>query len=430
MIRFANTLLVAIALLIALPAALSQSAQGQTYTILHTFTNGPDGGAPMTGVTVDRGGNLYGTTTTPNSGSVFKLSTHNVLTTLYAFAGGNDGDMPDANVVFGPNGILYGTTEFGGEVGGLPCQAISNEFHGCGMAFTLRPPAEICRTASCPWQETIINRFFPVLDYGAAPGDGSLVFDQQGNIYGATIQGGRSGFGYGTVYELTYSNGGWTETVLYNFTDGQDGAYPNGVIFDSAGNLYGTTEGWFDAGTGEDRFGKVFQLVRSGSGWSENFFYAFQDGADGAAPEADLVMDQQGNLYGTTSNGGAGGGGTVFELSPSGGGWTFKLLYSFSSGCNGSLISEFPPGCGSQGSLIIDSAGNLYGTAVSTGANGLGSVFELTYPNWTYVPLHDFAGSDGQNPYGSLAFGPNGELYGTASAGGQDGFGVVFQITQ
>jgi len=182
----------------------------------------------------------------------------------------------------------------------------------------------------------------------------------------------------GARYELMYSSGGWTETVLHNFSAGQDGAIPNGVILDSAGNLYGTTQGWF-GGTG-DRFGKVFQLVPSGSGWNENVLYTFQDGADGAVPAAGLVMDQQGNLYGTTSGGVAGGAGTVFELSPSGGGWTFNLLYSF-SGCYGPLISVFPPGCGSQDSLIIDSAGNLYGTTVSPGANGLGSVFELTYPN-------------------------------------------------
>jgi len=414
MIRLAKTLAVTTALSFVFSAALSQSAQAQTYTVLHNFTNGNDGASPVTGVTVDRGGNLYGTTTAPNYGSIFKLTSQGILSILYTFLGnpGNDGADPEAGLAFGPDGSLYGTTYYGG---GTLCRNYVFQIVGCGTAYRLQPPAEVCKSTSCPWLETILNRFNIGVD-GTIISSGSLVFDQAGNIYGTTEEGGDRY--WGPAYELTPSNGGWAESLVYSFTGHQDGAGPQGVIFDSAGNLYGTTEGYDDAP--DDHYGVAFQLVPSGSGWSENVLYTFQNGADGRTPQAPPTLDQQGNLYGSTSSLGTDGAGTVFELSPSGQGWTFNVLYSIPGGIS----------CGPQGALIIDSAGNLYGTTLCAGAHGLGSVFELTYPNWTYVSLHDFDGSDGQNPYGALAFGPNGELYGTTSAGGQNGYGVVFKITQ
>ena len=181
------------------------------------------------------------------------------------------------------------------------------------MVYSLSPPATGCKTALCPWTETILYQFTGGSD-GSNPG-GNLTFDRAGNLYGTTPYGGA--FGQGTVFKLTPSNGGWTESVLHSFTGGSDGEQPNGgVILDEAGNLYGTT--WEGGGSGcwGPGCGTVFQLTPSGSGWKENILYSFQYGTDGGYPIGGLIFDPSGNLYGTTTSGGSGGGGTVFELSP------------------------------------------------------------------------------------------------------------------
>src|SRR5262249_47251836 len=153
-----------------------------------------------------------------------------------------------------------------------------------------------------------------------------LIYDQAGNVYGTTYGGGN---GQGVVYELSRSGSGWTEQGLYSFS-GPDGANPaNGVIFDSVGNLYGTT-----AFGGANNLGTVFELSPSGGGWTERVLYSFQGSSDGSSPTSGLLLDGSGNIYGTTSNGGSGGGGTVFELAPSGGGYTYHLLNSFSGAAN------------------------------------------------------------------------------------------------
>ena len=221
----------------------------------------------------------------------------------------------------------------------------------------------------------------------------------------------------GAVYELTPSGGGWSENVLYSFPGGaSDGYFPqSGVALDNIGNLYGTTYygGTYGAGT-------VYRLTPSGSGWAENILYNFQAGDDGGYPFGGLIFDQFGNLYAATPTGGSGGGGTVFELTPSDGNWTFSVLYSFSAGT------------GPYGSLTMDAAGNLYGTTFTVGAYGYGSVFKLTFSGggWSATDLHDFTGgSDGGNPFGNVTLKPNGKLYGTASGGGAYGLGVVWEIT-
>ena len=251
---------------------------------------------------------------------------------------------------------------------------------------------------------------------GGADGDGpsiNVTFDQTGNIYGTTYKGGMgscggSGFMCGTVYELTPSAGGWTKSVLYTFTGASDGGSPGGgVIFDSAGNLYGTTEfgGLYGQGT-------VFQLVPSAGGWTENLLHSFQAGSEGGYTIVGLIFDSSGNLYGATNYGGTGGGGTVFELSPSSGGsWTYNLLYSFTGGTD----------CGPTRELVMDGTGNLYGTTYCDGAYGYGNVFKLTPSGggWTYSSLHDFTGgSDGELPASTVIFDAKGNLYGTASFGG------------
>ena len=198
------------------------------------------------------------------------------------------------------------------------------------------------------------------------------------------------------------------------------------MVFDKAGNLYGTTWDSFyqhPEGTG----GIVFQLTPSEAGWTESIIYRFTRGFDGGAVWAGLIFDQAGNLYGGTTWEGAGGGGTVFEMTPSGGNWMFNVLYGLSGGTE----------CGVYGNLVMDQAGNLYGTTLCDGVYGLGSVFKLTPSNgsWTYTSLHDFTGgSDGANASCNLVFDAAGNLYGTAVAGGTGsncigGCGVVFEIT-
>ena len=406
----------ALAILLGLIMVVAPSAEAQTFNVLHNFTGGGDGASPGAGLTMDKGGNFYGTTESggesgPNGyGTVFKLTRKGsgwALTSLYSFAGGDDGASSGARVIIGPSGALYGTTLYGG---GSGCGG-----NGCGTVFSLRPPISASTNALTDWTETVLYRFTGGAD-GAVP-VGDLVFDQDGNIYGTTAAGGSSQMG--TVYELTPSNGGWTENVLWTFSGGDDGGKPgSGVIFDNAGNLYGTTQ----LG-GTNGFGSVFQLAAAGSSWSQSTVYSFQNGSDGGNPLGGLIFDSSGNLYGTTTSKGQGGGGTAFKLTPrQNGTWAFSLLYAFAG----------QDGGGPQASLAMDAAGNLYGTTYKDGAYGSGSAFRLTPSNgsWVYTDLHDFTlGSDGAQPIGNLVLDADGNLYGTAFAAGGFGYGVVFEIT-
>ncbi len=403
-------------------------AQAQTYTVIHSFT-GSDGGNPAAGLTLDHAGNLYGTTTDGGNGctdygcgTVFKLAHAGsgwVLNLLYKFSG-SDGLYPEARVVFGQDGALYGTTTAGG-------------FSNGGTVFNLRPPATVCRSFSCPWTETLLFQFNSQDNSGTGTTPlGDLTFDAAGNLYGTATNGGLfdncTGTGCGVVYELTPSGGAWTQNIIYNFTGGSDGGHPHGgVIFDHAGNLFGTA---FLDNYQDHADGLIFEFSPSGSGWTETALYHFQGGNDGGNPVGGVIFDSAGNLYGATRGGGASDGGTVFRLTPSGRQWNFGLLYSL-SGIAGAL--------GPQADLVMDSVGNLYGTTTDNGAYGYGSVFKLTPSNggWSYTSLHDFTyGSDGAYPYyGSLVMDASGNLYGTAYAGGNSGSqctetcGVIFEIT-
>ena len=193
------------------------------------------------------------------------------------------------------------------------------------------------------------------------------------------------GLGCGTVFEMTpKEGGGWTEKVLHNFGNGTDGAYPEaGLIFDAAGNLYGTT-----AYGGPHGYGTVFEMTPNGSGgWTEKVLHYFGNGSDGLSPYSGLIFDAVGNLYGMTMGGGSSDNGTVFELTPSeGGNWTEKVLHNF-GGYNG------PNGCFPSSGLIFDAAGNLYGTTTQGGDHGVGIVFEMTPKvggGWTEKTLHNF----------------------------------------
>ncbi len=380
-------------------------------------------------------------------------------TVIYNFTSGQDGAYPEAGLTMDRAGNLYGTAYEGGSSnrgtvyklaghgtgwvfsplynftgradGADPIARVvfgpngtlygTTEFggrncgEGCGAVFNLRPPATLCKTVLCPWTETVIYSFAGSGD-GANPGYGELTFDQAGDIYGTTYFGGNNA--QGVVYKLTSSNGSWTESAIHTFSGASDGENPySSVVFDASGNLYGTTF----AG-GAHGYGTVFQLTPSGSGWTENTLYAFQSSTDGGKPFGGIVFDSTGNLYGATSSAGSGNGGTAYELTADDN-WAFSLLYSFTG-------SAYLPGA--YDSLTMDPAGNLYGTTAKDGAHGLGSVFKLTRSNggWTETDLYEFAsGSGGSIPYGNVLIDASGNLYGTASMGGASGYGVIWEIT-
>ena len=400
--RAAATILT-ILFVLALILLFAQSAQAQTFTLIHNFTGGGDGAQPQTGLTKDAAGNFYGT----GGNTVFKLKRSGsswVLNTLYTFQGGIYG-----RVAIAPDGTLYGTTMYGGT--------------GSGTVFHLVPLPTAPKTAVAPWSETDLYLFTGGSD-GKYP-ESDIIFDQSGNIYGNTYMGGDSQAcddGCGVVYKLSRSGGGWTQSVLYTFHS-SDGLSPwSGVIFDKAGNLYGSAlEG------GQYYAGEVYQLSPSGSGWTMHVLYTFTGGADGRHPNGGLIFDPFGNLYGGCELGGIpSNAGTVFELTPSNGSWTFSTLYSFPE-------CAYPNNyCGGPAGMTMDAAGNLYGATYLDGAYGYGNIFKLTHSGggWIYTSLHDFTGhADGGYPNSPVVLDASGNLYGTAWVGGSYGEGVIWEIT-
>jgi len=378
-------------LILALAAIATFSAHAQTYTILHNFTGGADGGNPYAGVTLDGAGNLYGTTTTNSDGgpgTVYKL-THKTggwtLTRLY-----NSGSF--GGMTIGPNGTFYGINAY-------------------SAVFNLQPPPHFLPNLLAPWIETTL--------YSLAAGSyAAVVFDRAGNIYGTTYDGGS--YGAGSVFELSPSDGGWTGTVIHSFGNGFDGNFPiAGLLVDAAGNLYGTTQSGGDYGDGT-----VFELSPSAGGWTETLLHSFTGGDDGGDPYGGLIFDPSGNIYGASPGTYEfnGNGGSVFILTPSGNSWTFSVIYSFTEGGDE---------CGPRGTPAMDAAGNLYDT--TTCSPGYGSVFELTPINggWSYASLHDFGQrGDGAYPEAGVTLDANGNIYGTTSVGGAYGpYGIVFEIT-
>ncbi len=409
----------ALTLFFALPMVAVRSAQAQTFSVLHTFTDGADGGYPYAAVTVGPSGVLYSTASyggSHDAGTVFKLSLVNsswVFSPLYEFTGGSDGGNPWGGVVIGPNGALYGTTLYGGG-------------ENFGTVFELTPPATFCGSILCSWYETVLHAFTGTPD-GAYPYFVNLTFDQAGNIYGTTYEGGMNGGG--TVFELTSSGEGWTESILHSFGSGMeggtDGENPSsGVVLDAAGNVYGTTT---FGGTGNEcvnNCGTVYELLYGR--WFEKVLVNFNFFDNGANPVGKLIIDASGTLYGTTSSGGefnADGG--AFSLRFSGDQWLEDTVYSFT---NGGL-------CRPESGLTMDTAGNFFGTCAVGGAHNDGWIFELTNcsQGCTLVDLHDFSGSDGMQPLGTPALDANGNLYGTTYYGGAEncggsGCGVVWEI--
>jgi uncharacterized repeat protein (TIGR03803 family) len=386
---------------------------------VYSFTgSGGDAKLPYAGLILDKSGNLYGTTEfggTYNQGTVFEVTPASdgswTESVLYSFTGGGDGGQPYASLILDASGNLYGTTTFGG---GGNCSL------GCGTVFKLTP-------GSGAWTESALYTFAGGSDGGEPYA--RLVSDAAGSLYGTTLLGGDVGAacntGCGVVFKLTPGSGTWAQSVLYTFKGGSDGASPyDGLTFDPAGSLYGTAY----AG-GAHGYGLVFKLVpASGGSWTESVLHAFTGGYDGRYSYGDVLLDATGNLYGTAFQGGARGFGAVFELlNSSKGYWKERVLHTFGNA----------PAATPVAGLVMDTAGNLYGTTMlganqGSCGNGCGILFKLAPAsggNWAFKVLHVFGqGTDGYHPTGDLVLDPAGNLYGTTQAGGAQGAGLVFEI--
>jgi uncharacterized repeat protein (TIGR03803 family) len=445
-------------------------AQAQTFTTLYNFTGWPDGASPYAGLIADAKGNLYGTTFVGgewNYGAVFEMAKtstgYAAPEILYSFTGQADGAYPLAGLLL-IGGDLYGTTENGG-TGGTTSPGCFDNVIGCGTVFELVPPAATSGT----WTETVLYNFTGGND-GAQPLAG-LIADKKGNLYGTASAGGPAAnfssgdSGAGVVFELVKGTKivakkketTWTDQTLYAFQYGNgtnvtDGSRPVApLIMDKEGNLYGTTSSGGYSPNGYSHSGTVFELTppaTTAGAWSEQLLYTFcTEGGysctDGQDPYAGLVMDSKGNLYGTTEYGGANvNPGTAFELEKTSTGYTETVLHSFTGNADG--------GTPLAGLVLKGSA--LYGTTAyggdmsctnMQGWNGCGTVFELsgktvkgktTYTDKVLYAFQETTNTtgnpgDGESPLGGLVMDKAGNLYGTTSYDDYYGAGTVFEVT-
>jgi uncharacterized repeat protein (TIGR03803 family) len=397
---------------LAAAAALAGAASTPTERVLYSFTGGSDGGYPDSDLVIDSAGNLYGTSVEGgdfDSGAVFELAPSGkgwIETVLYSFTSEGDGGQPYGGVTLDSEGNLYGTAVAGGSTHGVCLEG------GCGVVFELTNIDGV-------WTESVIHAFTGGRD-GYGPGAG-LTFDRQGNLYGMTPTGGADGLG--VICELTPEAGGtWTERIIHTFTGGEDGGSGSAgrLLLDDAGNLYGvaTVGGSYGSGT-------AFKLTPAQTGvWRFSTLYAFKGQPDAGFPYGALALDPLGNLYGTSYYDGANDLGAVYELSRSGGAWSETVLYSFKGGTDGS---------GPISNLVVR-GGNLYGTTSEGGASGCacGTIFELTPGaggTWTQSVLYSFRSApDGAFVYNGMIAAGNGSLYGTTVHGGVDDEGSVFRF--
>ena len=383
------------------------SAFGQTESILYTFTGGSDGSGPTGSLIFDAAENLYGTTDAGGvndgnggKGVVFELTPAAgggwTETALYAFQGGtSDGEVPFNGVVFDSAGDLYGATNYGGA-------------HSLGTIYELSP------AGTGGWTEKVIYSFAGGAD-GSYP-NGPLTFDTAGNLYGTTVLGGAHN--QGTIFELSpIGGGGWTESVILACSLASGERPTGGVVFDSAGNLYTTasTGGSSDAGT-------VLRLKLVSGVWHAGVIHTFLGSADGSEPLSGLTF-QYPRLYGTTQTGGSIGNGTAFVLVPrSGGAWTKHVLHNFGAFADG-LYPSNP--------VTLNAAGDVFGVTGSGGTLGNGMAFELAVSgeSLTEINLHNFGtGTDSGGPAGGVVLDGAGNLYGTGHNGGSFGAGAVYEI--
>jgi len=397
-------------MLMVLLLAVSARA-GPRYKVLHAFGRGKDGGGLWGSVMLDSKGDVYGTTSgggTGGQGTVFELRPDSngrwSETVLHNFpSSADDGQGPTSSLIVDAAGSLYGTT--GG--GGGP--------YKIGTIFKLT------RQSDGSWTERTLYSFGTHKNDGYQPYAGVALDRKTGRLYGTAPHGGPA-LG-GAAFELKPDSGGWQETLVDTFSKKNDGGGPYaGLILDSAGNLYGTTEGG-----GAHTYGTVYEVQHTSAGWKEHVLHSFPAFVgDGEIPGVGaLTIDGSGSLYGTTAGGGCCGG-TVFKLTPgTNGHWKEAILYDFQGG-----VSGFEPGAG----VVMDRAGNLYGTTIAGGSPqcGCGVVYKLapgSKGKWTYTMLHTFTGNDGAQPDANLILDSKGNLYGTTATGGANGAGVVFELT-
>ena len=398
--------------ILAAAAMLATTASARTEKVLYSFTGGSDGEYPDTDLIIDRAGDLYGTSVTGgdfDSGTVFELTPSGdgwIETVLYSFTSGADGGQPYGGVTRDAEGNLYGTAVVGGAGGA--CEG------GCGVVFKLT-------NSGGTWSESVIHNFTGGLD-GSGPGAG-LTLDPQGNLYGMTPTGGAEGLG--VVYQLKpQTDSTWKELVIHTFTGGADGATGSAgrLLPDGAGDLYGvaTTGGAYGQGI-------AFELLPGPAGkWQLNTLYAFKGEPDAGFPYSALTFDSSGSLYGTTYSDGANDLGAVYKLTRGPGGWSETVLYSFKGGSDGS---------GPISNLVFDATGNLYGTTSEGGAPGCscGAIFRLSPTSngsWTEGVAYRFRGvPDGGFVYNGMVRGPAGSFYGSTVHGGADDEGSIFKFT-
>jgi uncharacterized repeat protein (TIGR03803 family) len=395
------TRLASTALLSASALALCAApAMASKFHVIYNFTGGADGGVPPFTLLPDGNGNLLGTANQGgkhNAGTLFSLSP-------------GDGKTWQLSV-------LYDFTDKQGQPGWglIPARHGRDFFVNTGYASVLGGPCGSVVKVK-PSASSGEDRGHVVLTYTKSHDGcptGNLLQDKHGNLFGVTQDGGANN--WGSVFELTRGQGGYSETILYSFRGEEDGGAPyNALIEDHAGNLYGT------ATASTKNSGTVFELSPNGSGYDYKVLHAFMGGDDGGQPVAGLIRDGSGNLYGATESWGANGGGTVYELSPQRGSWSFQVLHALPGGSGGPVTS-----------LTWGGLGQLYGTNFFDGTDSYGSVFSLTPENgkWRYRDLHDFTGgADGGYPGGGVVIDTAGDLFGTAVLGGT-GNGVVYEIT-
>jgi uncharacterized repeat protein (TIGR03803 family) len=411
----------------ALPNAGFMTADSGRESLLYSFGGLParDGQEPDGALIEDATGAFYGTTLVGGlrgaycglggCGLVFKVAPSGpgyVENVIYRFHGasglGNDGASPIGALAQGPHGILYGVTYAGGTV------------KSQGTVFALTPSAS-------GYAETLLHIFPASAKDGSLPCAG-VTLDKSGALYGTTAEGGA--YGAGTVFKLTPSASGYSETILHDF-NGNDGTGPQAtLVIDAQGTIYGTTTGHATNCGGIANHGTVFTLTPSGSGYVAHVLYKFPNKASGQGPNSSVLIGKNGVLYGTTEIGGTHGFGTVYELTPNGTNYTFKTAYIF---------RKIPDGIGPNG-VIAGPGGSLYGTATSGGDSlpgcnriGCGTVFKLTPSGGSYVEtvLWNFRSVlDGQHPSANLLL-KSGALYGTTmfGGGGQNAYaGSVFKV--
>ena len=376
----------ALMLAILVGAVTTQSAQAQTLHVLYNFAGSSDGGDPYASLIRDAAGNLYSTFGygggTSFSGGVFKVAPDGTETVLYSFTGGADGAFPEAALIRDNAGNLYGTTTQGGS-------------DNIGVVFKVDPSGT----------ETVLHSFTGGAD-GVIP-VGGLLRDAAGNLYGTTSQGGTSN--NGILFKISPRG---KETILHTFTGGaKDGKYPTytSLLMDAQGTLYGVTE---EGGTADG--GILYKLSKTGK---LTVLHSFAGGTtDGCNVLGTPFMDAAGDFYGTTSSCGTHMLGTVWKVSKGG---EEKVLHSFAGGTSD---GEYP-----LAGVIVDAKGNVYGTTSGGGASNFGTVYKVS-KSGQFTLLHSFNGTEGKDVYGGLVQNTRGTLFGTAQNGGTIGYGTVWKI--